>query len=422
MAKRCLNYSLPPDYDITIPTQSNDDTVRRRSYSMDDMVRMKLSPIESALSEVGSSNAEKVKTVVVQNSVSHIADESNSVNDQQSNTVDEKKDREEFIVIWLDQKLDADNPDLRNLAALREVVDFLHTFTDIESCCDYISNIRHENVYLIVSGATGSKIVPVVHDWIQIRSIYVLCRRKQEQQSWTAAYTKIRPDDIFINVKPLIVRLKIDLYKCQKVRGISYKIERSIVDIHSNEIDFHWSYRLTQTLIAWPRYPAAQNQLIEYMREYYNGNQSSIEFLEEFARDYIPTDAIRWYTRAGCLFRLVNRAFRDENIDEVFKYRSFIKDLSEQITLLRNEQREYGPDEYILYRGTCLSYDDIVVLKSNQGKLISFNGFLSTALDRDIALVFVQPSNEQEQVEVNCTDTFVLENGIYHIQLNLFWK
>ncbi|CAM4838903.1 unnamed protein product [Rotaria magnacalcarata] len=399
MVYRSLNYLRSLHYDITVPIYANDDKVQRRNYLVDDAIRTKRSPVESVSDEAVPSYMDKLKARATQNSVQHIMDKSNSLSDLQSHGVYERKDNEEFTLVWLDQRLDNDKPDLRNLATLRDVVDFLRTFTDLDACCEYISKISHSNVYLIVSGTTGYQIVPRVHDWMQIRSIYVLCRRKQEQKNWTSAHAKIRPEDIFTNVNLLIERLKIDLYKCQKAHRISYKIERSIVDIHSNEIDFQWSYRLTQALISWPRYPEAQNQLVEHMRDYYRGSQSSIEFLDEFARDYMATDAVRWYTRPGCLFRLVNQAFRDESIDEIFKYRSFIKDLSENLTLLHNEQREYGSNQYNLYRGTCLPYDDIAVLKSNQGKLISFNGFLSTTVDRDIALVFVQPSNEQDQVE-----------------------
>ena len=194
-------------------------------------------------------------------------------------------------------------------------------------------------------------------------------------------------------------RLKTDLYKCKKVDRIGYKIQRSVIDIHQKEVDFQWYHRLLQTLISWPRTLSAHNQLITYMRDHCEESQAGIRFVEEYTKDYIAADAILWYTKPGCLFHLVNQAFRDENIDEIVKYRSFIKDLSEQLRLLHNEQREYGCDEYRLYRGTCLPYDDVGVLKSNQGKLISFNGFLSTSLDRNTALVFAQPSNQQEQVE-----------------------
>ncbi|CAF1461636.1 unnamed protein product [Didymodactylos carnosus] len=96
---------------------------------------------------------------------------------------------------------------------------------------------------------------------------------------------------------------------------------------------------------------------------------------------------------------MLNQAFRDENLDNIFIYRSFIRDLSDQIDILHMEQRESGFDSCTVYRGTCLAYDDIAVLKSNKGKLISFNGFLSTSVYAEVAELFKQPSNDQEQME-----------------------
>ena len=95
--------------------------------------------------------------------------------------------------------------------------------------------------------------------------------------------------------------------------------------------------------------------------------------------------------------------FGKRNIEEIYRYRSFIKDLSEQIDMLHIEQKEtIGCDSYTVYRGTCVSYDDISILKANQNRLISFNGFLSTSFDQETALLFVEPSSKNEQKEA-CT-------------------
>ncbi|CAF4639194.1 unnamed protein product [Rotaria sp. Silwood2] len=172
--------------------------------------------------------------------------------------------------------------------------------------------------------------------------------------------------------------------------------------------DFKWSRLLAHTLTKLIPDRKAHQEMIDFLRDYYKDNQATLEFLDDFSKNYKNEEAIRWYTRPGCLFRSLNRSFREENIEEIYRFRSFIRDLSKQIDLLYIEQKEtIGCDSYTVYRGTCLPYDDIAILKSNQGKLISFNGFLSTSFDRNTASVFIEPSSKEEQKEAVLFQFFV---------------
>jgi hypothetical protein len=378
-----IRYLLPLNYDITVPIYKINDIVQRRAYSICDAFHN-----PAAHDTICYFDKLKAKTS------SSIRKE--STNDEQ----EEEENREDFTLIWLDERLDTDVTDVRNISALRDVVYHLRTFTDSELCRSYIERVPKESIFLIVSGSIGRTFVPIVHDLTQIRLIYILCHRTSLHTEWASAFTKIRHDDIFHQVTPLIHRLKADLYKCRKVEGIQFKVERSLVDVHEKRADFQWSFLLVQTLIKWPRHPGAQNEMLTFLRNYYKANQSNLDFIDHFALNYKSDNAIFWYTRPGCLFQLVNRAFRDENIDDIFIYRSYVKDLSEQLDLLHAQQRERSfRTNCTLYRGTCLPYDDISVLKTSRGKLISFNGFLSTSRRPIIATLFIQPSSEQEQKE-----------------------
>ncbi|CAF1092680.1 unnamed protein product [Rotaria sordida] len=318
------------------------------------------------------------------------------------------QNKENFVLIWLDRALDTKYNDLRNLAKIRDVAYSLRTYTDPTVCLEYIKESSNEKIFLIVSGTIGKEFVPLIHHLPQVQSIYVLCLHKRQQIEWTSAFSKIRQEDIFNHVSPLIDRLKIDLFKCEYVSDISFKLERSIFDIHQKMTDFKWSRLLSHTLTKLIPDRKAQQEMIDYLRDYYKDNQASLEFLDDFSKNYKNEQAIRWYTRPGCLFRSLNRSFREENIEEIYRFRSFIRDLSEQIDLLYIEQKEtIGCDSYTVYRGTCLPYDDIAILKSNQGKLISFNGFLSTSFDHNAALVFIEPSSKEEQKEAVLFQFFV---------------
>src|SRR6202044_1331066 len=71
-----------------------------------------------------------------------------------------------FLLIWLDGSIDEVNNDhCRNsIIKLRQVVNDVNTFTDIDECVDFITNITQEKVFLIISGTFSQIIVPLVQD------------------------------------------------------------------------------------------------------------------------------------------------------------------------------------------------------------------------------------------------------------------
>ncbi|CAF0928632.1 unnamed protein product [Didymodactylos carnosus] len=281
-------------------------------------------------------------------------------------TVEEKLNKEDFILIRLDEFLDSNQTDFRALSKLREIVYYLKTFTDVKQCENYIRTQLNENIFLIASATIGQLFVRTIHEHTQIKCIYILCQHNRQQLTkWTADYSKTM----------------------------------NHIYTHFKTADFKLSHLLAQTLVRLPREEKAKNEMIKNLKEYYHDSQFNIEFIDDYIVNYQPKDAIKWYTKAGCLFRILNRTFREGNIDNMYKYRSFIKDLSEQIDILCQEHSELGITDYIAYRGTCLSYQYIDILKVNKGKLISFNGFLSTSLDKQIALLFMQQNDEDNEME-----------------------
>src|SRR5215470_13415436 len=71
-----------------------------------------------------------------------------------------------FHLIWLDGSIDEDNDDdCRNsITKLRQVVNTVNTFIDVDECIDFINGIKEEKAFMISSGAFGQTAVPMVHD------------------------------------------------------------------------------------------------------------------------------------------------------------------------------------------------------------------------------------------------------------------
>lgn len=61
--------------------------------------------------------------------------------------------------------------------------------------------------------------------------------------------------------------------------------------------------------------PAAngKHKFVDHCRLLYQKNISILQSIDEFERDYKSTDAVRWYTREGFLYKVLNQALREQN-------------------------------------------------------------------------------------------------------------
>jgi hypothetical protein len=79
-----------------------------------------------------------------------------------------------FHLVWLDRSIDEVNDDdnCRNsITKLRQVVNTVNTFTDMDECIDFITDIKDEMTFMIISEAFSPIIVPVVEAISQVSSV-----------------------------------------------------------------------------------------------------------------------------------------------------------------------------------------------------------------------------------------------------------
>ncbi|CAM4852394.1 unnamed protein product, partial [Rotaria magnacalcarata] len=81
--------------------------------------------------------------------------------------------------------------------------------------------------------------------------------------------------------------------------------------------------------------------------------------------------AVWWYTRDSFVYRLLNKALRVQNIDLLFLFRFFIRDIEVQL-------KQYQCSSLVrVYRGQLMSTDELDQLKMSLGEYISVNSFFS---------------------------------------------
>ncbi|CAF1414193.1 unnamed protein product [Rotaria sp. Silwood1] len=164
-----------------------------------------------------------------------------------------------------------------------------------------------------------------------------------------------------------------------------YRKEKSLKDVREDLATFVWTHVFKVVLMSMPYNSLeAKGEMLRECRAYYRNDVVQLAQINEFERKYQSKDAIRWYTKPGFLFYLVNKALRSQDIWALYKFRYFIIDLYCRLDEVSNSQ----PFSSIrLYRGAKLNRDELEQLQV--GCLISTNGFLSCSSDRNVAEMFI---------------------------------
>lgn len=98
-----------------------------------------------------------------------------------------KKDTnyETYSLIWLNPSISPE----QNLDAqekLRLSINYLVTFDKLDECEKYIRSISSDNrIVLIISDDFGQQLIPNIHFFRQVSSIYIYCGSKEFYQQWS---------------------------------------------------------------------------------------------------------------------------------------------------------------------------------------------------------------------------------------------
>jgi hypothetical protein len=78
-----------------------------------------------------------------------------------------------------------------------------------------------------------------------------------------------------------------------------------------------------------------KDELISVCRNEYKDNSTELVFLREFEQGYSDDRSLWRYTRDSFLYCLLNKALRVQNIDLLFIFRFFIRDIERELELNR---------------------------------------------------------------------------------------
>jgi tetratricopeptide (TPR) repeat protein len=205
---------------------------------------------------------------------------------------------------------------------------------------------------------------------------------------------------VFIRLDDLIHQIQVDQTQRQNNQADEKLAVSIFISSHnqgqlSTEINgqfIHFQH-LIDCLLRMESSEDERREFIAFCKQVYKSNPDELTTVNQFERDYSPDQSLWWYTKNTFLYRLLNKALRVGNIDLLYLFRFFIRDLEQQL----EKNRCSLPIR--AYRGQKMSKKEIEMLQNCIGDYISINSFLSTSLNRNVAQDFLFRSNQSDDVE-----------------------
>ena len=301
-----------------------------------------------------------------------------------------------FIVIWLDTNTDEFDEDKRNfITNLRQVVNSIKTYNNIDECVDYLTDIEDEKVFLITSDSLGQKIVPAIEDIPQLHSIYLISNQLTIHESWIDNYKKVK--GIFNQTESIcdILRQNIHQYDIDSI-SISVIPTSSFTNLDELDQSFMYSQILKEIILDIKHDDKSKEGFVNFCCQFYTDNSIQLNKIRDFERLYKQNSPIWWYTKEPFIYSILNKALRLQEIDIIIKMGFFIQDLHRQIEQIHTTARHIS--KMIIYRGQGISNDDFEKIRISTGGLLSFNNFLSTSIDRDVSYTFAESAGDNPQL------------------------
>ncbi|CAF0962908.1 unnamed protein product [Adineta steineri] len=293
-----------------------------------------------------------------------------------------------YLLLWADTNIDQTNQDYENtLKQIRTITGNVIVFKERDACIDFLTNAQDDTKsFLIIKDNIFNQIIPLINDIPQLESVYIFSDVKNRHDEWIKKCDKIK--SIHTNIDDLCQALQIGVKQFnQDSIAISFITRKEMAfteNLNQLEPTFMYIQLFKEILLDMKHGEQAIKQFITYCRQ--NDCASPIT-IDRFEKEYHPQLAIWWYTYPSFIYSMLNYALRSMDGDTIINMGFFIHDLHQQIQQLHRQQIDgYYDKPFIVYRGQGLSKENFEKLHQTKGGLMSFNSFLSTHREQDIAL------------------------------------
>jgi len=385
-----------------------------------------MGPLHSILQKIGFRDNTNPYTPVLTDDPDQIEGETNIVyetSEQQRHFPHSTTERidQRYSLIWLDEnsnKFSSDTEYTKNI---------LCKFNP--QCCSFyvesdkfLNDVRtgkytNNKILLIVSGSLAEQLLPKIKYIVPV--VIIFCANYNK-------YIKLKTNDYpnvvdvctdYETLKNLLQRelssLKLCLNENVPIKSLKFLISTMRSDseddlnnnsntIIVNEPSFYYIL-IVDLLKQMPQTNESKDIWLDKCREYYRGEPLELEKIEKFSKEYKADETIMWYMEESFVYRLVNRAFRTEDITLWYLSRYFIADICKQIEIVYQQQNHSR--SLTLYRGQRMSIKELKSIRelSRIDGLFCTTAFFSTTQDISVAKSFsgdIGDPNDDEIISV----------------------
>ena len=299
---------------------------------------------------------------------------------------------EQILVVWLDVNINDANKETRlSIRKLQHIVNSVKTFHDTNECIDFLTDLKNETVYMIISNDFIQWILPLINDIPQLHAIYHYDSNHTQPENWIQGSGKVK--GLFIQIDAICNAVKRSICKSEiDSTLISIVPENSIINFDELDQSFMYSQILKETIIDIEHDEKAKEEFVNFCRGQYFNNEVQLGIVNTFERDYKLHSPIWWYTKEPFIYSTLNQALRKQDIEIIIKMGFFLQDLHRQIEHIHLETHQ--TTKITVYRGQGMINMEFEKIKNSKGGLLSFNNFLSTSIDEQVSLLFASSARD----------------------------
>ena len=335
---------------------------------------------------------------------------------------------EQFILVWLDRDALKHSLDSLRTKTLLQRLNKNHCsfFDKVECCLSEIKELCSNNkkIFLVVSGSFASQILPEIKETIS--TVIIFCHHSDKYKELMTDNSNVIDictdhDALETSIQRELPSLKFNLFSNQKLTSLRLLTSSSNAGNNST----YFSYMLfIDFLKQMPQTNQAKDVMLKKCEDYYRNNETVLKWIKLFRNTYTSDTAIDWYLEDSFVYRLVNTAFRTEDITLWYLFRYYISDLCTQLERVHQEQN--CQSFLTLYRGQSqLPTKELQYIQANVGGLISTNAFFSTSTNPDIARRFIFGASHTEDFKVvlfEITVDALNLNNIIFVDINKYLR
>ena len=346
------------------------------------------------------------------NDSEEIEEESSSITDPRSTTPKETAEeglldtrnsrsysqshvRQKFIIIIVDPNINELEDAYRDwIVQLQRMVSSVQLFSGPDQCLEFTMNIGEERLLFILSDYQNETFVSLISQIVQTDSIYMVMNEVAKQEPWMSEQRKIR--FVCSSISAIVDRVRQYLQHCdQDAISTSILSGHSDDDLDQLEQSFMYSVLLKEILLEMDYDEKAKKSFFQLCRDKYAARPIQLNEIDKMESSYDQHSPIRWFIKKPFIYSTLNTALRAQDIASIIQMGFYLKDLHQQIEHVYCENKPMSP--LTVYRGQNMSCADFDHMKRSIGGLLSFNGFLSTTTDRQIASIFANVTDEDPQ-------------------------